>query len=883
MVATPEFRSSRISSSFDIRKVRDFEDLYENPNVAGPTGLVYIPKLDRFLALNADSTSTEVDAISSTEDRDTAKSFRLPTSITNSINTVFDSKFNRLLAIQNNNQLIEVKTDANGAVNPQTLNRINLKRDLGLSKPEGVSIDPNTGIVYVLNDDKTGAEIVQIVPDSQGSLENGTITRIAVASTVKNPRGIAFDPTSGRFQILSPSEQALYEITGTGEIAATRSIKGLGLRNPQALVFAPSGDQTDAASNLSLYVADSTRGGSGIVELSFTTAQSGSAATPLSLVQTVQTSQFSASSPDPSGIAYIPQSNTVMISDGEVDEIPALYTGKNLFQSSLTGTLQQTFTSSPLSNEATGVGYNAANKYLYISDDNADRIFQINPGVDGAYNTSDDFAFAMFSTRTFNSLDPEDVVYSSTTGNLFIVDGVNAEVYQVTTTGTLVSQFDTANLGILDPEGITFLPNGNLAIVGNPVNRIAEVTTSGSLIQLYDISAANPIKPAGLARGLTSNNSGQFSLYVVDRGIDNNDDPNENDGRMFEFSLGTAVTNQAPILDAGPNQTIALQGYLQGWVYDGLSGSSITTNWGFVSGPGSVTFGNGANLATTVTFSAPGDYVLSLSASDGLLSATDQISVRVLDPQNSLFVSTTASGTVGGVAYQDEDVLVLNQSTNTWSMYFDGSDMGMTALNMRDFHILADGTMLFAINSPNSLPGLGAVEANDVIRFVPLATGDTTEGRFEMYLDGSDVGLTTDGERLDGIAIAPDGRIIISTTGSVSVPGLTTAADEDLLAFSPTSLGSNTAGVWSMYFDGSDVDLNDSSEDVNGVWIDSSSRLLMTTEGAYNVPGSAGSGADLFRFTPVALGANTSGSYSSFWTASSGGLTTLVDGVTRIG
>ncbi len=50
--------------------------------------------------------------------------------------------------------------------------------------------------------------------------------------------------------------------------------------------------------------------------------------------------------------------------------------------------------------------------------------------------------------------------------------------------------------------------------------------------------------------------------------------------------------------------------------------------------------------------------------------------------------------------------------------------------------------------------------------------------------------------------VLPDGRLLISTLGNVSVTGAS-GADEDLLVFTPAALGSTTSGTWAMYFDGS--------------------------------------------------------------------------------
>ena len=69
-----------------------------------------------------------------------------------------------------------------------------------------------------------------------------------------------------------------------------------------------------------------------------------------------------------------------------------------------------------------------------------------------------------------------------------------------------------------------------------------------------------------------------------------------------------------------------------------------------------------------------------------------------------------------------------------------------------------------------------------------------------MFFDGSDVGFTSNGEDIDSISFAPDGRLVISTSGSSSVNGVS-ARDEDLIVFNDDSFGSNTAGSFEMYFD----------------------------------------------------------------------------------
>src|SRR5262249_213352 len=64
----------------------------------------------------------------------------------------------------------------------------------------------------------------------------------------------------------------------------------------------------------------------------------------------------------------------------------------------------------------------------------------------------------------------------------------------------------------------------------------------------------------------------------------------------------------------------------------------LTTTWRQVSGPTPVSFGNAAATSTTATFPGPGTYVLSLTADDSALSATD--------PVPSVVSTQAASGTL---------------------------------------------------------------------------------------------------------------------------------------------------------------------------------------------------------------------------------------------
>ncbi len=151
----------------------------------------------------------------------------------------------------------------------------------------------------------------------------------------------------------------------------------------------------------------------------------------------------------------------------------------------------------------------------------------------------------------------------------------------------------------------------------------------------------------------------------------------------------------------------------------------------------------------------------------------------------------------------------------------------------------------------------------DVLRFDATSLGSTTAGNFSLYFDGSDVGFDTSSEVIDSLSLLPNGRLLISTTGNPSVPGLTTGRDEDVLAFSPMSLGNTTSGTWALYFDGSDVGLGESNdEDIDALDVLSNGNVYLSTLGNFAVSGLSGADEDVFVCVPTSIGDMTACNYS---------------------
>ncbi len=92
------------------------------------------------------------------------------------------------------------------------------------------------------------------------------------------------------------------------------------------------------------------------------------------------------------------------------------------------------------------------------------------------------------------------------------------------------------------------------------------------------------------------------------------------------------VVNRPPSVAATGPGTVTLPGtaLLSGTVRDdGLPAlSTLSVAWSKVSGPGTVAFAQSAQVSTSASFSMPGEYVLRLTATDGELTASADVTVR---------------------------------------------------------------------------------------------------------------------------------------------------------------------------------------------------------------------------------------------------------------
>ncbi|HLF72936.1 MAG TPA: hypothetical protein VI524_01200, partial [Anaerolineales bacterium] len=569
-----------------------------------PKGLAFSPSANAFLLLDG---SPNITLVTMNEDR--AGTWILPELPGNPLNVAFDQRTSSLFVLDSSkSELVKSKADGIGFPSGSIPSIRFSVQALGIGDPQGLAFDPETGSLFIL--DSGNAQIIAVAPqhssgfDVSEAIHANEVKRISLKELGGGGlSGLGFNPGNGNLYVSRPAQKELYELTPNGDLVSSFDLEPIGIDHPAALVFAPSVDATDDPNIHDLFILDAENTGqtakagtdarvvsveqvktfdNQIVELSLqapAALPAGVTLLPTTLIRTIDTSNaaWNPSSPDPSGIDYWPPTGKLLISDSEVEEM-TYWTGKNVYQSTTSGTLISTcttFTANPttlaynnFSSEPSGLAVNPGNNHIFFSDDNGnDRIFEVSLGTDGTYCTSDDTVTSTDVFTLYGIADAEDVAYGNNT--LFVAGGVDAEVYRIPLGGdgvlgsgdvAAMTSFDTFPLGFSDLEGIGYnQDNGTLFIVSTQSNDryLGEITTGGALVRAYDLSlmgsAGNIRSDVVYAPG--SQNPALKNIYIASRGVDNDTNPIENDGRVWEINLLTPTV--VSVVRAGGNPTSA--------------------------------------------------------------------------------------------------------------------------------------------------------------------------------------------------------------------------------------------------------------------------------------------------------------------------------------
>jgi FtsP/CotA-like multicopper oxidase with cupredoxin domain len=189
--------------------------------------------------------------------------------------------------------------------------------------------------------------------------------------------------------------------------------------------------------------------------------------------------------------------------------------------------------------------------------------------------------------------------------------------------------------------------------------------------------------------------------------------------------------NQAPVVNAGADQIITLPSAatLAGTATDdGLPNppAVLTTTWSTVSGSGVVTFTDPSALNTSASFSVADTYVLRLTAGDGALTASSDVTITVsADPPPTVSITDPASAaTVSGTLTITATAADTAPGTVTQVEFFvDNVSIGIDTNGSDGWSASWDSTLV--ADGPHTLT---AVATDDAAQITTSATVDITVG-----------------------------------------------------------------------------------------------------------------------------------------------------------
>jgi hypothetical protein len=212
-------------------------------------------------------------------------------------------------------------------------------------------------------------------------------------------------------------------------------------------------------------------------------------------------------------------------------------------------------------------------------------------------------------------------------------------------------------------------------------------------------------------------------------------------------------------------------------------------------------------------------------ANIGLPNNADIDGLSVID-ENHFYVSfAAATTTVGGVQYQDEDVVEYNNGT--WSLFFNGSTCGLDASNGGDIDAISvvGSTLYFST-------------AGNVAVDVPIGTPNSgTQGGGNAQWDDADVYSWSVGAGICGRALDVMGSGVRNILpGNADIDGLTVVGSTYYMSFNRNG-GTNVSynGGPGVVQDEAVVKLDTSSSRVNWTWTVEFDGTGLNTDNAQDV------------------------------------------------
>ena len=513
------------------------------------TGLAYLPTSRTLVFGQPVDEGTRL--VSVTLFGDVAGSSVLPVDRADSLATGSDAD-PTLIVLDSDRQELRILSPGESGVLESIDGSVDL-RGTGIGQEAKMDVDPAGATVVLVDPVRHRLLRINVEELARSSLHVGQVVSGCDAQlpevVASESLLLAVRPTDGHVFLASPDGTGMYELDRDGNLVATLDLGDLALDSVRGMAFAPSADPTDAEEVLHLYVLAAGPSGSRIHALSPSPPVAASTSVPQvtgTVISRITTSTLRPPSSDPGGIEYDVKANRLVVTDSDIDELPE-FAGHVVF--SLEDGDRWRGQGQPRGSvEVTDVAVDAETDRWFFSDDRDKVVIQAGPGGDNRFGTRDDIT-SVISTTAFGNFDPEGIAFGQ--GSLFVTDGVGAHVYRLSPgeDGAFngvppagddeVTSFDTAALGISDPEGIAFDPErGTLYLLSRKSKEpIIEVATDGTLLTVVALERGALNSPGGITLAPALDGSERTHLFIADRGEDNAVSPAPNDGRIVEIQL----------------------------------------------------------------------------------------------------------------------------------------------------------------------------------------------------------------------------------------------------------------------------------------------------------------------------------------------------------
>ena len=197
----------------------------------------------------------------------------------------------------------------------------------------------------------------------------------------------------------------------------------------------------------------------------------------------------------------------------------------------------------------------------------------------------------------------------------------------------------------------------------------------------------------------------------------------------------------------------------------------------------------------------------------------------------AIILSTDNTEILGGLTFNNGDLAEYNPTTDTATLYFDGTLFGGPA-DIDAAHTLDTDNIILSTVLGETLGGL-TFGKGDLIEYNPTTETATLFFNDKLFSSAHTI--------IDAPYVRGNGNIILSTTGNATLGGLGFGKD-DLIEYNPTT---DTA---SLLFDGN---LFSGNENIDAVHLLASGNIVLSTAGGATLGGLSFGPGDLAEYNPT--------------------------------